>query len=283
MDRTKLVTRGMSLAVCATLVIGALVVSAHADNAISRALHQRKVTVQKLEILHDFRRVGRQNLHHQIRNIQARIEKVKGHGPALASDRQRFNRNAHHLAKLRRSLRQRLHKLEHNVRHRTLVLRSQRMDLSTWIQTYGIFRYCPVRGPVDVTNNFGYAIPHRPGVPAHIHQGDDMMAGSGQPIVAPFDGIAEASHNWLGGNAVYVRGRERLRLQRAPVRLRQARTGEGRRRDRLRRIDRRRRRPARPLRVAPGQRQRGGPVPVPDGGLLVRLIGHRQGIIDRSH
>jgi murein DD-endopeptidase MepM/ murein hydrolase activator NlpD len=33
-----------------------------------------------------------------------------------------------------------------------------------------------------------------------------MMAAEGQPIVAPFDGIAESGHNWLGGNAVYVRG-----------------------------------------------------------------------------
>jgi murein DD-endopeptidase MepM/ murein hydrolase activator NlpD len=205
LDR-KLITRGASLAVCATLVIGGLVVSAQADNALSRALHDRKVTVKKLEILHDFRRVARQNLHHQIRDIQARIHKVKAKGPSLASDRQRFSRRDHHLTVLRRDLRQKLRKLENNVRHRTLVLRSQRMDLSTWVQTFGIFRYCPVRGPVDVTNGFGYAIAHRPGVPAHIHQGDDMMAASGQAIVAPFDGFAEASHNWLGGNAVYVRG-----------------------------------------------------------------------------
>lgn len=206
MDRTKLITRGMSLAVCATLVIGALVVSAHADNALGRALHQRKVTVKKLEILHDFRRVGRQNLHHQIRDIQARIVKVKGKGPALASDRMRFETNQRHLTKLRRELRQRLHKLEVNVRHRTTVLRTQRLDLTTWIQTYGIFRACPVSGPVSFTDGFGYAIPHRKGVPAHIHQGIDMMAASGQPIVAPFDGVAESGHNWLGGNAVYVRG-----------------------------------------------------------------------------
>jgi murein DD-endopeptidase MepM/ murein hydrolase activator NlpD len=205
LDR-KLITRGASLAVCATLVIGGLVVSAQADNALSRALYDRQVTVKKLEILHDFRRVARQNLHHQIRDIQARIHKVKAKGPSLASDRQRFSRRDHHLTVLRRDLRQKLRKLENNVRHRTLVLRSQRMDLSTWVQTFGIFRYCPVRGPVDVTNNFGYAIAHRPGVPAHIHQGDDMMAASGQAIVAPFDGFAEASHNWLGGNAVYVRG-----------------------------------------------------------------------------
>ena len=206
MDRTKLITRGMSLAVCATLVIGALVVSAQADNAVSRALHERKVTVRKLEILHDFRRVGRQNLHHQIREIQARILNVKGKGPILASDRLRFNKNERHLTKLRHELRLRLRKLERMVRHRTLVLRTKRMDLTTWIKTYGIFRYCPVRGPVDVTDGFGYAVAKRPGTPAHIHQGNDMMASEGQPIVAPFDGFAESGHNWLGGNAVYVRG-----------------------------------------------------------------------------
>lgn len=206
LDRSRLVTRGASIVVCATLVIGGLVVSAHADNALSRALHERKVTVKKLEILHDFRRVGRQNLHHQIRNIQDRIHRIKSHGPLLASDRLRFNRRDRHMMNLRRELRQRLHKLERNVRHRTLVLRSQRMDLSTWIQTFGIFRFCPVRGSVDVANNFGYAVPKRPGTPAHIHQGNDMMAAEGQAIVAPFDGVAEASRNWLGGNAVYVRG-----------------------------------------------------------------------------
>jgi murein DD-endopeptidase MepM/ murein hydrolase activator NlpD len=206
LDRTKLITRGASLAVCATLVIGGLVVSAHADNALSTALHERKVTVRKLEILHDLRRVARQNLHHQIRNIQERIVRTKAKGLTLASDRLRFNRNDQHLSKLRRELRQRLHKVELTVRHRTLALRSRRMDLSTWIETFGIFRYCPVRGPVDVSNNFGYAVSKRPGTPAHIHQGNDMMAGSGQAIVAPFDGVAEAGHNWLGGNAVYVRG-----------------------------------------------------------------------------
>ena len=223
MDRTKLITRGMSLAVCATLVIGALVVSAHADNALGRALHQRKVTVKKLEILHDFRRVGRQNLHHQIRDIQARIVKVKGKGPALASDRMRFATNQHHLTKLRRELRQRLHKLEVNVRHRTTVLRTQRMDLSTWIQTYGIFRVCPVSGPVSFTDGFGYAIPHRKGVPAHIHQGIDMMAAersADRGTVRRRRGVRPQ----LAGRERRLRARrERLRVQRAPVRVRQAR------------------------------------------------------------
>lgn len=206
LDRTKPIARSASLAVCATLVIGGLVVSARADDALGRALRARKVTVKRLEILHDFRRVGRQNLHKQIRGIQARIVRARANGPTLASDRQRFNRNERKLTKLRRELRLRLRKLERNVRRRTVALRSQRTDLSTWIRTFGIFRYCPVRGPVDVTDGFGYAVPKRPGTPAHIHQGNDIMAATGQAIVAPFDGVAEASRNWLGGLAVYVRG-----------------------------------------------------------------------------
>ena len=73
MERTTLVTRIAAFAVAATLVIGGLVAAAHADNSLGRALHERKVTVHKLEILHDLRRVGRQNLHHRIRGIQERI------------------------------------------------------------------------------------------------------------------------------------------------------------------------------------------------------------------
>ena len=258
--------------------------SAQADNALSRALHDRKVTVKKLEILHDFRRVGRQNLHHQIRNIQSRIARAKANGPALASDRQRFSRNERHLAKLRRELRQRLHKLERNVRHRTLVLRSRRMDLSTWIKTYGIFRYCPVRGPVDVSNNFGYAVPQAPG-----HAG-------AHPSGQRHDGRAAASRSWrrsTGSRRHRATGSAATRSTSAVAagfvynahlsaygKLGKVKAGDvigyvG--------IHRKRRRPARPLRVAPGQRQRGGPVPLPDGGLLVRLTVQSRGIIDRSH
>ncbi len=91
------------------------------------------------------------------------------------------------------------------IRQRTVVLRTQRLSLTQWIQTYGIFRACPVAGPHDVTNNFGVWV-IIPGVPKHIHQGNDIMASSGTPIVAPFDGVAEASHNTLGGNAVTVYG-----------------------------------------------------------------------------
>ena len=200
-----MITRGVSLAVCATLVIGGLVAAAHADNALSRARHDRKVTVTRLEVIHDLRRVARQNLHHQIRAIQAKIHRTRSKGPALASDRQRWNKNQRHLGDLRHELRLRLHKLDRFVARRTVVLRTLRMDLSTWIQTYSVFRACPVDGTHDVANNFGVWVV-KPGVPKHIHQGNDITAAEGTPIVAPFDGNAVAVPNTLGGIAVSVYG-----------------------------------------------------------------------------
>ncbi len=205
MDRTKLVTRGAALIVSGTLILGGLVAAAHADNALGRALHQRKVTVHKLERIHNVRRIARQNLHHQIRAIQKHIVKTKAKGPSLASDRARWSKNQSHLTGLRRQLRERLARFERYVHRRTVILRTQRLSLTQWIQTYGIFRTCPVAGPHDVMNNFGVWV-IKPGVPKHIHQGNDIMAASGTPIVAPFDGVAESSFNELGGNAVKVFG-----------------------------------------------------------------------------
>ena len=205
MDRTKLVSRGAAFIVSATLIVGGVVAAANADTQLSSALRERKVTVKKLERIHDFRRIGRQNLHHQIRVIQSRIHRTKAKGPSLASDRARWSRRQEHLTSLRRELRIKLHKLERFVRQRTVVLRTQRLSLAEWIQTFGIFRECPVAGPHEVANNFGVWV-IKPEVPKHIHQGNDITAASGTPIVAPFDGVAEASSNELGGLAVKVFG-----------------------------------------------------------------------------
>ena len=40
----------------------------------------------------------------------------------------------------------------------------------------------------------------------HPHAGNDILAPEYSPIVAPFDGVAQADPNTLGGNAVTVRG-----------------------------------------------------------------------------
>jgi murein DD-endopeptidase MepM/ murein hydrolase activator NlpD len=59
---------------------------------------------------------------------------------------------------------------------------------------------CPVAGPKVVTDSFG--APRK----GRTHQGDDIMAAYGTPIVAPFAGRVVAAHNGLGGLAVKVYG-----------------------------------------------------------------------------
>jgi murein DD-endopeptidase MepM/ murein hydrolase activator NlpD len=69
------------------------------------------------------------------------------------------------------------------------------------------FAVCPVQGPVAIANDFGIWVQRskeRGG--DHVHQGNDMMTPMGTPIVAPFDGIAVAAPNKLGGLAVKVFG-----------------------------------------------------------------------------
>jgi murein DD-endopeptidase MepM/ murein hydrolase activator NlpD len=64
---------------------------------------------------------------------------------------------------------------------------------------------CPVDGPHAIADSFGDPRPE-PGGGFHWHQGDDITAASGTPIVAPFDGVASVSHSFLGGLGVYVHG-----------------------------------------------------------------------------
>ena len=67
------------------------------------------------------------------------------------------------------------------------------------------FAVCPVGGPHAIADNFG-DLRHEPGGGTHLHQGDDIMAETGTPILAPFAGVASVSHSELGGLGVYVQG-----------------------------------------------------------------------------
>jgi murein DD-endopeptidase MepM/ murein hydrolase activator NlpD len=62
------------------------------------------------------------------------------------------------------------------------------------------FSTCPVPGGT-VTDSFGDP---RPG--GRKHQGIDILADMGDPILAPFDGISDNDRNDLGGKTVYVFG-----------------------------------------------------------------------------
>jgi murein DD-endopeptidase MepM/ murein hydrolase activator NlpD len=62
---------------------------------------------------------------------------------------------------------------------------------------------CPVDGPHAYGDSFG-APRHAGGY--HPHAGNDILAPTGTPVVAPFDGEVEKDPNGLGGNAIIERG-----------------------------------------------------------------------------
>jgi murein DD-endopeptidase MepM/ murein hydrolase activator NlpD len=65
---------------------------------------------------------------------------------------------------------------------------------------------CPVDGPVAYGDTFGI-IHHHPGW-THKHQGNDMMASMGTPVVAPFDGYVTNGAERNAGIYVKVTGAE---------------------------------------------------------------------------
>jgi murein DD-endopeptidase MepM/ murein hydrolase activator NlpD len=67
----------------------------------------------------------------------------------------------------------------------------------------GPVRACPVQGPHSVADSFGAP---RPG--GRIHEGNDVFAASGTPVVAVADGVAVREPNPLGGRALVLRTRD---------------------------------------------------------------------------
>lgn len=69
------------------------------------------------------------------------------------------------------------------------------------------FAVCPVDGPHAIADDFGIKVFHPKDEGGnHIHQGNDIYAAMGVPIVAPFDGTAVTATNSVGGLAVKVYG-----------------------------------------------------------------------------
>ncbi|HEY7755740.1 MAG TPA: peptidoglycan DD-metalloendopeptidase family protein [Actinomycetota bacterium] len=86
-------------------------------------------------------------------------------------------------------------------------LRDHKEEVLATIAKYRPFAICPIQGPHALTDSFGIWV-HRSKKRGgdHVHQGVDIMAPGGTPIVAPFDGTAVAVPNRLGGKAVNVYG-----------------------------------------------------------------------------
>jgi murein DD-endopeptidase MepM/ murein hydrolase activator NlpD len=103
--------------------------------------------------------------------------------------------------------RERLAGLKKWVGRRIQALKAQWHARDAWIDTYGVFRVCPVASFISISDDFG-AIRRLPHVPVHAHMGNDVLAPTGTPIVAPFDGYATSSWNGLGGTVVHVEGEQ---------------------------------------------------------------------------
>jgi len=82
-------------------------------------------------------------------------------------------------------------------------LQTERSTILAAISSVRPFAACPVDGPHAVADDW-HAPRHGGGY--HRHQGNDILAPYGTPVVAPFSGVAEEHDNKLGGIAVVVYG-----------------------------------------------------------------------------
>ena len=85
----------------------------------------------------------------------------------------------------------------------TTVTKAKKKPVGGAIETSNPLKTCPVRGRGSFSDDFG--APRYSGG-FHLHQGNDVFAALGTPIVAPFDGRAVQTPNQLGGLAVTVYG-----------------------------------------------------------------------------
>ena len=257
--------RLLAIGVAGSLVAG-LVVAANAESSVQVALRQKHDLQQRIEELQETRRLRRVGLHQRIRFSQARLRNAPG--AAKVGDRARYHRFRQQQVDRIENLRAQERELFRTTRARIRDLRSKRTELSDWIDSLPLQR-CPVDGPVTLNDNFGIWHDHgKDG--SHVHQGVDMGASTG-------------SRSWPRSTGT----RSRTRVSKAATPSRYTVPGgyvynahlsaygklgavQGRRRDRLRRHDRQRDGSAPSLRVAPGRRRGGGPLPLPRGGLLRR-------------
>ena len=196
--------RGAALVVAGSLAItGVSVGMARATSSLDEALASRRFLGRQLVMLHH-------KIHDRRMHLQAQINAVEAQLPG------KLRTARGDTAKVSRSIRQRQHakiadlkrrqrEVTAAIRAKKAAIRQRQNEVSDWINTFGIFSYCPVAGTPQVADNFGVTV-DLPGVPVHIHQGDDISAPTGTPIVAPFDGVAVATSNKLGGMAVDVMG-----------------------------------------------------------------------------
>lgn len=191
-----------AIVVTGSLALAGLVAAANAESSLQVAVHRKHDVQDRIHEIQETRRLRRVTLHQRIRSAQARLRNAPGAAEVgnRARSRQFRMRLLDEIAELRDQERE----LVRTTRARIRALRAQRSQLASWIDSLP-FQRCPVGGSVSVSDNFG-VIREMPGTPRHVHQGNDIAAPTGAPIIAPFDGNAVASSSVLGGTQVKIYG-----------------------------------------------------------------------------
>jgi murein DD-endopeptidase MepM/ murein hydrolase activator NlpD len=195
--------RGAALVLAGTLAVGWIAVGAHASSSVDEAIALRHDLRVQIEQIHERRRDSRVAIHQRLRFTRARIHNAPGIG--RVGDQARVRQFRERQLKLLKVLAAQERDVTRALQGRVAALRSRRAGLAQWLDTYGVLEVCPVSGSISIASNFGI-IRQGPGIPRHIHMGDDVSAPTGAPIVAPFDGTAVATTSDLGGSSVYVYG-----------------------------------------------------------------------------
>jgi murein DD-endopeptidase MepM/ murein hydrolase activator NlpD len=195
--------RAIAVLVAGTLIVSVGWIANATPTSVQEAFQARRELLRKIEDLHQLRLERRVAIHRKIHAVEARLHEFLN--ATRAADQARIKRFEAKQQRFMRSLSKQEQAVVRSLKTRVASLRAQRESLMGWLDTYGIFRRCPVAGPHVVNDDFGVMV-NKPGVPVHVHQGNDIMAAYGTPIVAPFDGTAVATPNTLGGLAVKVFG-----------------------------------------------------------------------------
>jgi murein DD-endopeptidase MepM/ murein hydrolase activator NlpD len=176
---------------------------AQGRSVLEEQLHQRARVVRTVREVREARWRTVAAMRAEIARSTRQLESIPG--PGAGANPSRYRHLQRELRKQRWLARKRLEGSGPFVQRRVRVLNARMRSIDAWLDAWGIFRYCPIRGWNSVADNFGITV-RLPGVPIHQHMGNDIAAYSGTPIVAPFDGYASASSSVLGGLEVRVQG-----------------------------------------------------------------------------
>jgi len=191
------------LALVCSLVLGTAS-QALALNRVQLANRHERILTRRLAALRKHSRKGEFKL---IKEIALTRRSLAWPLPAPPSDLRRpILTNSEGLVRKLAWLQQNLQAGKHRTASQVKRLLKARAEVRAWLRRFGVFSVCPVRGPHLIENNFGVIV-RLPHVPVHVHQGDDIVAPVGAPVVAPFDGYASMDNSVLGGMGVKVTGK----------------------------------------------------------------------------